>query len=151
MKYKKKPEPYLDSYGKRVFQAIITICEGYGVEIDSIGASIMAQLLSIFNRASAEANKQGITLEGDSMDRQHPSVRTALDASSKWLSYAREYGIPTAARARIFKQVEKYELSDAIDRLVVDDSRGEFDSEPQDWAKKKNMRTIKNLKNGGSS
>lgn len=144
MNRNKKPEPYLDAYGKRVFHVILEICESCGVAVDSIGASIMAQLLSIFQRASKEANAHGVSIEGENIDRQHPAVKTLLDASSKWLSYAREYGIPTAARARIFKKIENYQLSDALDRLVVDDGYKEFESEPHDYSKKHNTKSLRN-------
>ncbi len=143
MRYKNKPEPYLDSYGKRVYHTILEICESYDVAIDPIGGSIMAQLLSVFQRASKEANKQGISIEGENLDRQHPAVKTLLEASSKWLSYAKEYGIPTAARARIFKKIETYQLTDALDRLVIDDSHKEFESEPYAYSKKANAKSTK--------
>lgn len=150
MKHLLKPESYLDSYGKRIFQSLVAICEGYSIEIDPISASIMAQQLSIIQRASKEMNKKGISQDGKTFDRQTPAVKTFHEASSKFLSYASEFGITPQARKRLFREIEKLELSDALDRLVEDNSHEEFESEPGDTAMKQTARTLKKLRDGTS-
>lgn len=142
-----EPEPYLDEYGRKVFEKLIDTCANYGIDIDSISASIMAQQLTMILRAATEMNAEGQTQKGN-IDRQHPSVKTWDSTTSRWLSYAHAFGITAQAKRMLFNEIQKIPISDALDRLVGDDSNKEFESQPHDYQKKANTRTLKNLKNG---
>ena len=121
MKQTHKPEPYLDVYGKKIFKKLMETADEYNLEVDSIAASIMAQQLSIIQRASREINERGVTQAGTTFNRQSPAVKTFNEASSKFLSYASEYGLTVQARKRLFREIEKLPMSDALDRLVNDE------------------------------
>lgn len=117
-----EPLNYLTKRGRKIFYNIVDHCRNYGLEwIDIMELSMLANSYDLYERASAEVNKEGGGYEGEFVPgaRGPMSVHYTVMKTEyvNILKHSPKFGLTPGDRLKMFKGIRKEKKADPNEGL----------------------------------